>query len=265
MAQQDIQEFNRVLFEALEASFRQGKRSRALTKELYEGELVHFTKCLECLHESQRQEKYQDIILILKNIYQKVYSGSLELSLQRYVKPEQLDADNTFDCGACGKRVLVERGVKFASMPPLLNLVIQRFHFDYETFQRNKMNDKMTFPFVLNFNHYFNGYDLIPNKLSEDSSQHFLQEEFEFKKPAPKPKVIKTRVVNKSGTTATQPAVAGKTKTKPSANTKSFLQEMRKKKMQQQLGENEDLIYLSGSAPPPTATTTQSTPIAQQT
>lgn len=44
------------------------------------------------------------------------------------------------------------------------------------------------------------------------------------------------KVVSKNGSTA-QPAVAGKVKTKPSANTKSFLQEMRKKKMQQQMEE----------------------------
>lgn len=61
--------------------------------------------------------------------------------------------------------------------------------------------------------------------------------------PAPR----KQKVVSKSGTTASQPAVAGKVKTKPSANTKSFLQEMRKKKMQQSL-DNEDLVFVSGNA-----------------
>ena len=61
--------------------------------------------------------------------------------------------------------------------------------------------------------------------------------------PAPR----KQKVVSKSGTTASQPAVAGKVKTKPSANTKSFLQEMRKKKMQQAL-DNEDLVFVSGNA-----------------
>lgn len=42
------------------------------------------------------------------------------------------------------------------------------------------------------------------------------------------------------------PSVAGKTKTKPSANTKSFLAEMRKKK---KLNEdmNEDLFFVNGN------------------
>ena len=35
---------------------------------------------------------------------------------------------------------------------------------------------------------------------------------------------IGKKVISKAGTTATQPSVAGKTKTKPSSNTKSFLQ-----------------------------------------
>ena len=55
------------------------------------------------------------------------------------------------------------------------------------------------------------------------------------KKAPIKPRVSKVpKVISKNGTTATQPAVVGKVNTKPSANTKSFLQEMRKKKMQQQ-------------------------------
>lgn len=97
------------------------------------------------------------------------------------------------------------------------------------------MNDKITFPHVLNFNHYFDGYQLIPNKLKEDYPDYFLEDEI------PKKTVVKTKppslgakkIVSKTGTTVTQPAVAGKVKTKPSANTKSFLKQMRMKKFNQ--------------------------------
>jgi hypothetical protein len=47
------------------------------------------------------------------------------------------------------------------------------------------------------------------------------------------PPIVAKKVISKAGTTAAQPAIAGKVKTKPSANTKSFLQEMRRKKMHQ--------------------------------
>jgi len=111
---------------------------------------------------------------------------------------------------------------------------------------KNKINDKFVFPFVLNFNNYFNGYEQIPNKLSEDSSQFFIEDHI------PKKTVTKPPVVNRNKiavkTDSTQPSVAGKIKTKPSVNTKSFLQEMRNKKMQQSMQNNEDLIFISGNA-----------------
>ena len=135
---------------------------------------MHFTKCLQCHSESAREEGFQDLILGIKNIYEKIYSGCLELSLQRYIKPELLDEHNLYECSHCELKVRAQRGVKFVRLPKLLNLVLQRFHFDYETFTRNKINDAFAFPFVLNFNRFFNGYDHIPNKMNEDSSQHFL-------------------------------------------------------------------------------------------
>ncbi len=42
------------------------------------------------------------------------------------------------------------------------------------------------------------------------------------------------------------PSIAGKTKTKPSANTKSFLAEMRKKKKGHE-DQNEDLVFVNGT------------------
>jgi uncharacterized UBP type Zn finger protein len=169
-------------------------------------------------------------------VYEKVYNPCIELSLQRYIKPELLDEENLYACGACGKKVRAQRGVKFIKLPRLLNVVLQRFHFDYFTMTRNKINDRFAFPHVLNFNHYFNGYDQIPNKLTEDSSQYFLEEDVPKKVVKSKPPPILTKkVLSKAGTSPTQPAVAGKVKTKPSASTKSFLQEMRRKKMHQEV------------------------------
>ena len=108
--------------------------------------------------------------MAIKNTHEKVYNPSLELSLQRYVKPEMLDENNLYDCNYCQSKVRAQRGVKFIKSPKLLNLVLQRFMFDYESWVRLKINDRISFPFVLNFNHYFNGYEQIPNKIREDTS-----------------------------------------------------------------------------------------------
>jgi ubiquitin carboxyl-terminal hydrolase 47 len=125
---------------------------------------------LACNNDSIREERFQELILAIKNTHEKVYNPSLELSLQRYVKPEMLDENNLYDCNYCQSKVRAQRGVKFIKSPKLLNLVLQRFMFDYESWVRLKINDRISFPFVLNFNHYFNGYEQIPNKIREDTS-----------------------------------------------------------------------------------------------
>lgn len=99
--------------------------------------------------------------------------------------------------------------------------------------EREKVNDRVQFPFVLNFNNYINGYDKIPVKLNEDSSEYFkasLSNGNNLKNPA---HLISNKALGKNTKTVKKtltPAVAGKTITKPSANTKSFLADMRKKK-----------------------------------
>jgi hypothetical protein len=84
--------------------------------------------------------------------------------------------------------------------------------------------------------------------MNEDSSEHFLKQETHMPKKMPFKRTNIPKVVSKNGTTPTQPAVAGKIKTKPSVNTKSFLQEMRKKKMHQQTTiDDEDVLFVSGT------------------
>ena len=46
------------------------------------------------------------------------------------------------------------QGLKFTHFPKLLTLQLKRFDLDYTTFQRVKLNDKMTFPKILNLNSF---------------------------------------------------------------------------------------------------------------
>ena len=59
------------------------------------------------------------------------------------MKPETLDKDNLYNCEACNKKVPAERGVRFLKIPKLLNIILRRFDFDYFTFQRIKLNDRV--------------------------------------------------------------------------------------------------------------------------
>jgi ubiquitin carboxyl-terminal hydrolase 47 len=78
-----------------------------------------------------------------------------------------------YQCDVCFKKVTAERGVKFIKIPKLFCVILRRFDFDYFTYERVKLNDKVEFPFILNMNTYMNGYDNIPNKLDENSLAYF--------------------------------------------------------------------------------------------
>ncbi|CAN0410558.1 unnamed protein product, partial [Hapterophycus canaliculatus] len=55
-----------------------------------------------------------------------------------------LDGDNQYCCQACDKKVDAVKGLKFERLPYLLSLQLKRFDFDYETFQRIKLNDEVS-------------------------------------------------------------------------------------------------------------------------
>jgi hypothetical protein len=70
-------------------------------------------------------------------------------------------------------------------------LHINRFAFDFVNMKREKLDDRMEFPMVLNMNHYLHGYEAIPNKITEDTNPtYFLQQVHKpspfVKKPPPK-------------------------------------------------------------------------------
>ena len=61
-----------------------------------------------------------------------------------------------------------KRGTKFVKLPKILSFILNRFTFDYEYMKRIKLDDYVSFPFVLNMNNYINGYEDIKYKLDEE-------------------------------------------------------------------------------------------------
>ena len=45
-------------------------------KKYYEGSYLQYTKCDVCQYESAREEIFQDVILTIKDVYQKIYNKS---------------------------------------------------------------------------------------------------------------------------------------------------------------------------------------------
>ena len=167
--QNDIQEFCRVLFEALNTTF-EGTAQATLISDLYDGLYVDRLHCCSCQFNSDKEVKFNDISLTLKDEFAGVLNNSLEKALAFYLGIERLEGDNKYQCSACDQKVDAEKGFKLSKLPKILCLNFNRFALDYTTFQRIKINDKVTFPLVLNMNIFMRDYEQsdIDNLIQEN-------------------------------------------------------------------------------------------------
>uniref|UniRef100_A0A182P466 Ubiquitin carboxyl-terminal hydrolase 47 n=1 Tax=Anopheles epiroticus TaxID=199890 RepID=A0A182P466_9DIPT len=153
--QHDIQELCRVMFDALEHKFKRTEQADLINR-LYQGHMIDYVKCLECNTEKQREDKFLDIPLPVRPFGSTVANECVEDALQGFVKPEILNESNQYFCDTCNKKCDAHKGLKFTKFPYILTLHLKRFDFDYQSFHRIKLNDKVTFPELLNLNHFVN-------------------------------------------------------------------------------------------------------------
>lgn len=78
----------------------------------------------------------------------------MEKALQIYLKPEVLTGDNQYYLESVEMKVDAVKGMKFFKLPKIQTLILNRFAFDYMTMKREKLDDFVSFPFVLNMNDY---------------------------------------------------------------------------------------------------------------
>ncbi|CAH1800062.1 unnamed protein product, partial [Owenia fusiformis] len=168
--QHDVQELCRVMFDALEIKWKNTDQAH-LINQLYQGKMKDYVKCLECSYESARTDTYLDIALAIRPFGSTVAYGSVEEALKAYTQPEILDGSNQYFCEKCNKKCDAHKGLKFVSFPYLLTMQLKRFDFDYNTLHRIKLNDKMTFPEILNLNQFIDNPEKpIPNGETGETS-----------------------------------------------------------------------------------------------
>jgi len=176
--QHDIQELCRVLFDAIEISL--GPDDKNFINELYEGNTISIVKCEECNYMSQRFDKFLDLSLPIRNEFDKIYNKSLTMAIYNFLKPEILSKDNKYACEKCCKKVDATKFYKFSKLPKILFVSMMRFEYDIMTFQRKKINDKVTFPLLLNFNRYLKDHNEIIYDSSNEENENtclFLKKE----------------------------------------------------------------------------------------
>ncbi|CAB3405418.1 unnamed protein product [Caenorhabditis bovis] len=151
--QHDVQELCRLMFDALEQKWKATKHEK-LIQDLYRGTMEDFVKCLTCGKENVRTDYFLDLPLAVKPFGAVHAFRSVEEALHAFTQPELLDGSNQYSCENCKTKQDAHKGLRITQFPYLLTIQLKRFDFDYTTLHRIKLNDRMTFPDILDLNSY---------------------------------------------------------------------------------------------------------------
>ncbi|GFR75865.1 ubiquitin carboxyl-terminal hydrolase 40 [Elysia marginata] len=146
--QHDVQELNRILFNAIEESLV-GTSGQNIINELYHGTIVNQIICLKCKKISEREEDFQDLTLAVAGM-----SGLENVLKQCYCHVENMNGRNQYKCETCKTYTDATKGAKLRNLPPILSLSLLRFSYDFVKMSRYKENGRFTFPMEIDMSPY---------------------------------------------------------------------------------------------------------------
>ncbi|KAJ7528132.1 hypothetical protein O6H91_16G085500 [Diphasiastrum complanatum] len=139
--QHDVQELNRVLSEKLEDKMK-ATAVEGTIQQLFEGHHMNYIECINVDYKSTRKESFYDLQLDVKGC-KDVYA-----SFDKYVEVEKLEGDNKYHAEQYGLQD-ARKGVLFIDFPPVLQLQLKRFEYDFTRDTMVKINDRYEFPLQL--------------------------------------------------------------------------------------------------------------------
>lgn len=151
--QHDTQEFCRVLLGNLEEKL---KKNNSDNKDLengiskiFMGKFKSFIRCVNVDFESSRVESFYDLTMDVEGC------NNLEESFKKYIETEKMDGENQYntDDPKYGKQDAL-MGTEFIEFPPVLQLHLSRFKYDYYTDRMVKINDRFEFPEEINLSKF---------------------------------------------------------------------------------------------------------------
>ncbi|CAI9091428.1 OLC1v1026461C1 [Oldenlandia corymbosa var. corymbosa] len=151
--QHDVQELNRVLCEKLEDKMK-GTVVEGTIQQLFEGHHMNYIECINVDFKSTRKESFYDLQLDVKGC-KDVYA-----SFDKYVEVERLEGDNKYHAEQYGLQD-ARKGTLFIDFPPVLQLQLKRFEYDFIRDTMVKINDRYEFPLQLDLDRE-NGKYLSP-------------------------------------------------------------------------------------------------------
>eukprot|EP01042_Synura_sphagnicola_P030666 gene30666-39505_t len=124
--QQDVQELTRVLFDALEETFK-GTDAETVIDDLFAGELIDYIRCIDVDYQSERIDKFLDFSLAIVPFGETKAMKSLAECIEMFLRPEILDGDNKYFCEKYDKKVDAIKGLKFGRLPQIMSVQLKRF------------------------------------------------------------------------------------------------------------------------------------------
>ncbi|CAD6340697.1 unnamed protein product, partial [Miscanthus lutarioriparius] len=143
------------LFYKLQYSDNSGTVVEGTIEQLFEGHHINYIECINVDYKSSRKESFYDLQLDVKGC-RDVYA-----SFDKYVEVERLEGDNKYHAERYGLQD-ARKGVLFLDFPPVLQLQLKRFEYDYMRDTMVKINDRYEFPLQLDLDRD-NGKYLSPD------------------------------------------------------------------------------------------------------
>lgn len=146
--QQDVQEFSRMLCEALQMGMKSHGVEDGIA-EIFEGRTASLTRCTRVRFEKEKEEKFYDLQLQVQGC------RDVHGSLRQFVREERLCGDNQWSTRdpELGKQD-ARRATRFKRLPPVLQLHLKRFEYDMHTGGMHKLQTEFSFPNLLKLHRY---------------------------------------------------------------------------------------------------------------
>ncbi|KAM3916634.1 ubiquitin carboxyl-terminal hydrolase 42 isoform 2-T2 [Leptodactylus fuscus] len=150
-SQEDAHEFLRYTVEEMQKSCLRGcsnldrhTQTTTFIHQIFGGCLRSRVKCLNCKSVSDTYDEYLDIPLEIKT------SHSVNKALEQFVKAEQLDGDNAYNCSKCKQLVTATKRFTIHRISNVLTLSLKRF----ASFSGGKLSKEIKYPEYLNLRPY---------------------------------------------------------------------------------------------------------------